>query len=378
MKQNTVTELHVLLHAVHSAVLGKCHKTDYAHDSLDNAKLTHLSRRHGLIGFLQPYCMAVEYGDQPLCSQLKNVYIKQAFTDQILQNQIACLSASLSAASIKHAFLKGPLAVKQFYHTNCIRPSADIDLLIAPTDFETALPVLHKSNYQLKSGHDSTLLAAFISCFYDNIFERDIALVTTTKQNKDIDLHWRVAHAFSLPLSTQAALDQIEYFDVQGKQVPTLAFDDHFILLCVHGYLDTFFTLKHLADLFFAINHSAFAPSRVLANAEVYGVRRHVVESIAAANFFFRDLARPDSPELKLSFVRKLYKRFIQYDGAPPRIQTSKASWSIADKTFYICQQIKTRSQKSHVLAPLLHRRQLHLGKVDNQTLAIMLKRGEA
>lgn len=333
--------------------------------TFDRNILVRLAAKHGLIFPLYCFCKEFYSEQSELVEHLHRRSIANVMEVSKTNRQLTDISIKLSEGNIRHAVLKGHSACKQFYSNipNNWRPSVDIDILIDPKSLPEAVSLLASESY-ICNYLDPKSIVDFVSVHPNWVAERDLGF--SLEGRRDIDLHWRVAHHFSLPINTADLLARCEKVEINDRDVPTLPFNEHFVLLCIHGYLDHFYTLKHLADIFFAIHHPRFDEQALRDLASKYGVLRQVEESIQAAQFFFSGQVCSQELHEQPQFVIDTYNRFITHEGCPPRMHPNKSEWSGKDRRDYIRHQIKTRSINLSPFSPILHRFKYHLSMIGN------------
>jgi hypothetical protein len=65
-----------------------------------------------------------------------------------------------------------------------------------------------------------------------------------------VDLHWAIAERnFSFPLDPECFWRRLERTPLGGNDVLTLSPEDSLLVLCVHGFKDTWERLKHICDV---------------------------------------------------------------------------------------------------------------------------------
>ena len=98
------------------------------------------------------------------------------------------------------------------------------------------------------------------------------------------------------------------------------------------------------------MQHELFNLEDIIELAESLGVRKHVENSMEAANVLFLGNI-PRSP-----YVKKMLARICQRDGFTVRSHPNKGQWSAKDRWNYFFHQLKFRSSKSPLFSPLLAR----------------------
>lgn len=154
------------------------------------------------------------------------------------------LQGLLDAAHIPNVVLKGaPLALLA-YGSLSLKHGRDIDLLVPPEHAAAALELLEGEGYAIQQ--PSTPLSAAQRLAVVR-FGKDIELAHPLKRLQ-VELHWRATYNRYLPEGVDAKSPAQEVA-VADRAVRTLAAEEQFAYLCVHGALHAWKRLKWLADL---------------------------------------------------------------------------------------------------------------------------------
>ena len=117
-----------------------------------------------------------------LLQSLRQSNIRETIQQQAHSNAIKACSQTLTNSGIKHAFIKGAAARVSLYTNPLLRPAADVDVLVAPTDRTIAVEALTKNGFQ----HPG---------FDENASHETILMHGQT----EIDLHWHLMRPARLP-----------------------------------------------------------------------------------------------------------------------------------------------------------------------------------
>ena len=174
--------------------------------------------------------------------------LSSAATAIALQNlnataESATLVASFRAANVPIFFLKGLTLGTLAYRNYATKSAIDIDLLIDPTDLLTSASLLRRQGYRLVIPKDSVgeeALRAWHRLNKESVWAKG-------ESGLQIDLHTRLADNPSLiPDITVNSPSQT--VDVGGLSLPTLAPEELFSYLAVHGASSAWFRLKWISD----------------------------------------------------------------------------------------------------------------------------------
>lgn len=165
--------------------------------------------------------------------------------NRLLLDELALLQRAFAAAGVEFLVLKGAALAQIAYGSATCKQTRDIDLLVAPHCARAALQVLERHGYAPLPpavGADDPRLAAVLR------YGREIE-VARPGSNLLVDLQWRAAENPTLldGVDVRSPAQDVEL--AGGLAVRTLAADDLFAYLCVHGAYHHWWRLKWLADL---------------------------------------------------------------------------------------------------------------------------------
>ena len=185
-------------------------------DDLTRSWLEALARKHGLLPALC-WVLDVSKGKKGLAKSVSPA-----------ENALVELSEIIAAASDTHLTIvpvKGPTLAFRLYDGPELRPFADLDLLIDPSEFEKADRLLRGLGYVQEPGllHADFYLKNHIHIGYE--------LPGATK----VELHWGLSHRFRpWRISVDEVLARAEMRELGGRNIPSLSDEDHLIYLCTH------------------------------------------------------------------------------------------------------------------------------------------------
>jgi hypothetical protein len=155
------------------------------------------------------------------------------------------LQTLLDTAAIPSVTLKGVALARLAYGSLKVKHTHDIDLLIPPDRALAAMALLERDGYALSfpARHlSATQRRAVVR------YSREVAFVHPDSR-VFTELQWRVADNPELPKEIHAGSPTQSVVVADGLSVRTLACDDLFAYLCVHGAHHVWSRLKWLADL---------------------------------------------------------------------------------------------------------------------------------
>jgi len=157
----------------------------------------------------------------------------------------ALLRRALEGAGIPVRFLKGGTLAQLAYGTPALKESVDIDLLIPADRAEEALQVLQSEGYSLQFPAERLRDAQRRAVIR---YGKEFGLVRPDRRVR-VELHWHLADNPFLLRDVDIASPAQEVTVAPGCKLPTLAEEDLFAYLCVHGAVHGWSRLKWLADL---------------------------------------------------------------------------------------------------------------------------------
>lgn len=148
-------------------------------------------------------------------------------------------------AGLGHLFVKGVTLNILAYGSLALKRSCDIDLLVAPGDYDAACTLLEEAGYACYRPHAATPRAEvlrYAAAVKDSIWRNEARAIT-------LELHQRLtANPLLLPGVGPASPRQ--WVEVApGLCLPTLAREELFAYLCAHGAATAWSRLKWPADL---------------------------------------------------------------------------------------------------------------------------------
>ncbi len=179
--------------------------------------------------------------------------------------------------------LKGPLLSRQLYGDLGMRPCRDLDLLLAPKDFEKTNRVLVVAGYKCLDQLPATCrsLLAHMQNSQHASYLADNGIV--------IEVHWCLGkNALGILEDFVVDWNNLPVQVLSGVPIKVLHDYDNFLYLCCHGAIHCWFRLRWLVDisLFIGSIESQAWPD-ILSRAEQLGVSRHLHEALALAALFF-------------------------------------------------------------------------------------------
>src|SRR5580704_6367351 len=168
------------------------------------------------------------------------------FRNNLLLAAETCrLQELLDAAEIPAVALKGVALAQLAYGSLKVKHTRDIDLLIRPDRALAAMALLERDGYALSFPANQLNAAQRRAVVH---YSREVAFIHPDHGTL-LELQWRVADNPKLLDEVHAGSPTQNVVVAEGSSVRTLARDDLFAYLCLHGAYHAWSRLKWLADL---------------------------------------------------------------------------------------------------------------------------------
>ena len=259
--------------------------------SLNWNLLVDLARRHRVQG-LAWNALAKQASHVPGDAQaaLSSEAMAIAATNLGIAREYGALQADFQNSGIPLLFLKGLTVGALAYHSPMLKMGWDIDLLIDPADLSAATDLLTRRGYSLRLPSTRGQLDSWHARSKESVWIRDDCL--------NVELHTRLADNRRLipSLHVQSPRQTVEV--APGIALPTLAGDELFAYLSVHGASSAWFRLKWISD-FAALVHGRDADEilRLYSRSQELGAGRAAGQALLLADALFDVLG--GSPALR-------------------------------------------------------------------------------
>jgi hypothetical protein len=179
------------------------------------------------------------------------------------------LADALHTEGIPSLPLKGAWLGLRAYRDLTARPSQDLDFLVPAAAVAPMLPVLARCGYDVATGLSPRQLQATIRDDCEFMFPRQ-------DRRFVIEPHWAyVPRNLALQVDMDAVWHRHRPVTLDGTTLRTLAPEDEFAMLCIHGGKEEWSRLKWLADLAaFVVASPGIDWAVVAAHARAIGGRR--------------------------------------------------------------------------------------------------------
>ena len=208
------------------------------------------------------------------------------------------LLADFSRAGVPLLFLKGLTLGALAYRNASLKASIDIDLLIGESDLDEASRLLRSNGYELqipKTG-DAASLRSWHRGSKESVWSKNSPPL-------QIDLHTRLAdNKRMIPaINVRSPRQSVEVNS--GIQLPTLADEELFAYLAVHGASSAWFRLKWITDLAgFLSGRSGVEIAHLYRRSQELSAGRAAGQALLLADALFGTLV--DTPTLAEELTR--------------------------------------------------------------------------
>ncbi len=188
------------------------------------------------------------------------------------------LQRAFEAANITVLALKGIALAQLVYGSIKAKDSSDIDLLISSDQVEAALLVLEREGYALSHPAERLSKTQRRAVFR---YAREVQLIRRDHKSR-LELQWRATNNPLLLKGIDANSPAQLVWLGDGMCIRTLAQEDLFAYLCVHGAQHAWSRLKWLADLNALIAESIALIERLYRHAQPIGAAYCAGQALSA------------------------------------------------------------------------------------------------
>ena len=245
--------------------------------AVDWGAFLHICRRHRVQG-LACHALSGLQVALPAPVQIALAGDARRIADQGLRaaRESARLASAFQAAGVPLLFLKGLPVGKLAYGNPFLKMSSDIDVLVHPSDVARAATVFGELKYGLDLPSEPSSLVRWHGSRKESVWRGG--------DNLTVELHSRVADQPELLPTIDASSPSQIVNIAPGVDLATLADEELFAYLCVHGASSAWFRLKWITDLA-ALLHGREAADidRVHARSQQLGAGRAAAQALLIA-----------------------------------------------------------------------------------------------
>jgi hypothetical protein len=271
--------------------------------SIDWSKFLQLVRFHRIEGLASNTLANVEEAPE----EVRSAGTRIAAQNLKAIDECRKLLESFGNAGVPFLFLKGLTVGALAYRNPALKMAVDIDLLIDGRDLQTTSLLLSECGYALADPKEPAKLHSWHRVSKES---------TWIKPGLQVDLHTRVAdNSHLLPdIGVHSPRQSVEV--APGIDLPTLAPDELFAYLAVHGASSAWFRLKWISD-FAALLHceSMEEIERKYRFSQEVGAGRAAGQALLLAHELFGSLGQ--TPALRDELIadagtRRLFRTALQ------------------------------------------------------------------
>ena len=207
----------------------------------DWRKIVEFAQLHGTSQFLDALIDATRAPIDAQCATILKALVQRNSARAFVQYRESLrIAKALSARGIRAIPYKGTVLSVQLFGRANARISADIDILIAQSDFHGAVAVLAELGYA-RTGY-AVADQVFLDRWKDATFQNE-------RIHTSVDLQWRaMAKDSTCGFATETSLLNTVPFSAD-RSIPTLADDSLFLILAHHGLSHRWESLKWIVDI---------------------------------------------------------------------------------------------------------------------------------
>ena len=213
--------------------------------------------------------------------------------------EAAALQQAFDQAGLPYLFVKGLTLAKLAYGTIATKAGVDIDILVEAERLGDASALLRQMGYRLSHPHEGSSPERLESWHW----LRKESTWQESDRGAQIDLHTRLADNPRIIPGVGVASPKQTVEVAPGIRLPTLARDELFAYLAVHGASSAWFRLKWISD--FSALIQAGPPEeleRLYRRSQELGAGRASGQALLLADALYGPLGK--TPALKLSLER--------------------------------------------------------------------------
>ncbi len=231
------------------------------------------AERHGLAGILWRELRNAGLAPPPAAARRLDLFVSaQRLRQPRLEADLTAALGALAGAGVPGALLKGPFLGERLYGEAALRPSADLDLLVAAADLDRALAALGGAGWRLHGGPSAGWRRRH---HHHLVLERPGAT--------GVELHFRAVTGFGGALPAEDLLARAAPAEFRGRPLLRLAPEDEVLHLAVHAAGHGLGRLVWLLDVkAFLAAHPGLGWEAVTGRARAAGLRRATAFALAA------------------------------------------------------------------------------------------------
>ena len=202
-----------------------------------------LAEHHGVRPVLRRTLKAVCWDLVPREAQLEfeRFYTSNAQRNLLFVGEILRLFVAFAHARIPTVTFKGVVLAESIYGDFSLREFSDLDIIVHDADASKAEDILTRDGY-MPDFPDRDYRSAFLAYQGQYAFRNK-------QTGFSVDLHWRLSGKGEVfPLKEEEIWSRLQYAEICGRKIPTLANEDLSLFLAAHGTKEGWRLLKWVCD----------------------------------------------------------------------------------------------------------------------------------
>ncbi len=283
-----------------------CAKVHHSKDALQQLKnllntqniqpkeLITLAYQHAVLPLVYQ-TLKSHFPKHPLCHSLRPYFLQTAQTNLSMSAHLVTLLALFKTHSIDALAFKGVALAEMVYHDTSLRQFGDLDILIKPKDKEKAIYLMQNNGYIPEIHFKESTQKTFLHAVNVLGFHHPSSHIY-------IEIHWELlSKNYAITWDEALLWDKIHPLTLHQKTIHSLAFEPHFLYLCVHSSKHLFERLLWVCDIDRCVrNEKHIAWQHLLDIAQTIGIHRMVLLSLSLAHTLL-DLPIPQEIQDKIN-----------------------------------------------------------------------------
>lgn len=204
-----------------------------------------------------------------VCEELESQWRQSVAASALVHRDVSGIAALLDEAKVPWILLKGPSVADILYSDPGSRPMSDIDILVRPSHFRTALDLLARDGWTLRED----MIPEYLKITH-------AVLIRQAPYVGVLEVHWNLLGTVPLPGET-VLWEGIEQMDLDLRRVPVLGAADKALHLALHAVLHHGLRgASHILDISLAFSRLTRVEWETLVR---HAVRMDVVEEVLRA-----------------------------------------------------------------------------------------------
>lgn len=202
-----------------------------------------LARRHSLVPLVSSQLerLVKEFVPPDVRQRFRRDYQENAARNLVLADELISLVKACADVGVEAVIFKGPALAVSAYGDLALRRFIDLDLIVRHADVTRAIEVLVAQGYAPSKSLNAEQQALLVRTQHNLQFTRGRLIV---------ELHWQVSsELFAASVTAEDLWQDLETIQINQADLKTLATENLFFSLCVHGSRHLWQRLVWICDL---------------------------------------------------------------------------------------------------------------------------------